>query len=195
MLGLVFPIALALIFRGRTFISIWMGPQYGLVSETVLQILMISLFFSMADSTAGAVMMAIDKHKPVARWAVYEAVLNLGLSIILVRRVGLYGVAWGTSISMAFTHIAFWPRYVRKTLGVSSVAYMWEGWGKISVCAIPFGLVCYMAERYWHPSNLPIFFLQIIVTLPVYGICVAFMFRREVTKLFWRWRHSKVVAA
>jgi len=195
MLGLVFPIALALIFRGRTFISIWMGPQYGLVSETVLQILMISLFFSMADSTAGAVMMAIDKHKPVARWAVYEAVLNLGLSIILVRKIGIYGVAWGTSISMAFTHIAFWPRYVRKTLGVSSVAYVWEGWGKISLCAIPFGLVCYMAERYWHPSNLPIFFLQIIVTLPVYGICVALMFRREVAKLFWRWRHSKVIAA
>jgi len=195
MLGLVFPIALALIFRGKTFISIWMGPQYGVISETVLRILMISLFFSMADSTAGAIMMAIDKHKPVARWAVYEAVLNLGLSIILVRKVGLYGVAWGTSISMVFTHLAFWPRYVKRILGVSSVAYMWQGWGKISLAAMPFGAACYLADRCWHPSNLPIFFIQIIVTLPIYGIGVGVMFRHEAVKLFSKWRQSKLAIA
>ena len=195
MLGLVFPIALALIFRGKTFISIWMGPQYGVISETVLRILMISLFFSMADSTAGAIMMAIDKHKPVARWAVYESVLNLGLSIILVRKVGLYGVAWGTSVSMVFTHLAFWPRYVKRILGVSSVAYMWQGWGKISLAAMPFGAACYLADRCWHPSNLPIFFIQIIVTLPIYGIGVGVMFRHEAVKLFSKWRQSKLAIA
>jgi len=194
MLGLVFPIALALIFRGKTFISIWMGPQYGSISETVLQILMISLFFNMADSTAGAIMMAIDKHKPVARWAVYEALLNLGLSIILVRTVGLYGVAWGTSISMTFTHLAFWPRYVKKTLGVPFADYIWQGWGKISLCAMPFGIACYAADRYWRAATLPVLFAQIVVTLPLYGICVGLMFRRETLQLISKWKQSKVLA-
>jgi len=195
MLGLVFPIALALIFRGSTFISLWMGPQYGHVSEVVLRILTISLFFSMADSTAGAIMMALNKHKPVARWAVYEALLNLGLSILLVRSVGLYGVAWGTSISMTFTHLAFWPRYVKKILGVPVTDYIWQGWGKVSLCAVPFGIICYVAEKYWRATSLPIFFAQIIVTLPIYGLCVGLMFRHETMQLFANWRRSRNLAA
>ena len=56
-----------------------------------------------------SIMMATDKHKPVAKWAVIEAVLNLSLSLILVKTIGIYGVAWGTSIAMAFVHLIFWP--------------------------------------------------------------------------------------
>jgi O-antigen/teichoic acid export membrane protein len=193
MLGLVLPIALALIFRGRTFISLWMGPQYGEVSETVLRILMISLFFAMADATGGAIMMAIDKHKPVARWAVYEALLNLGLSILLVKTIGVYGVAWGTSLSMTFVHLAFWPRYVHKVLGLAPRTYMWEGWAKVSLCSLPFALVCYLADRCWHPTNLTAFFAQILVTLPVYAICVLIHFRSEARSLFLKWQASRLV--
>jgi O-antigen/teichoic acid export membrane protein len=193
MLGLVLPIALALIFRGRTFISLWMGPQYGEVSETVLRILMISLFFAMADATGGAIMMAIDKHKPVARWAVYEALLNLGLSILLVKTIGVYGVAWGTSLSMTFVHLAFWPRYVYKVLGLSPRTYIWEGWAKVSLCSLPFAVVCYLADRCWHPTNLAAFFAQILVTLPVYAICVLIRFRSEARSLFLKWQASRLV--
>ena len=179
MLGLTLPIALALVFRGQTFIDIWVGPHYGQISETVLRILMISLFFAMADSTAGAIMMAIDKHKPVARWAVYEALLNLGLSIVLAKTVGLYGVAWGTALSMAFTHLAFWPFYNRDVLQIPIRTYLWDGWGKITLCSLPFGLASLLAERYWHASTLPVFFGQILATLPIYAICVLAMYHKE----------------
>jgi O-antigen/teichoic acid export membrane protein len=195
MLGLVLPTALALIFRGRTFISIWMGPQYGQISETVLQILTISLFFAMGDATGGAIMMAIDKHKPVARWAVLEAVLNLGLSIVLVKTVGLYGVAWGTSLSMAFTHLCFWPRYVNKVLGMPGRRDVWEGWGRITLCSLPFGFVCFLTDRYWTATNLPVFFGQIAITLPVYVGCVALLYRHEVKTLWQRRQMARLIAA
>ncbi len=192
-LGLVLPVALALIFRGRTFINLWMGPQYGEISETVLRILMISLFFSTANSTAGSIIMAIDRHKPLARWAVYEAVFNLVLSIVLAKTVGLYGVAWGTSISMAVAHLIFWPRYVKKVLGVPVSTYVWDGWIKITLCSIPFAVVCGVAERYWSPTNLVTFFAQIIVTLPVYAISVAAVFRSEVRTLLLKWQASRLI--
>jgi O-antigen/teichoic acid export membrane protein len=192
-LGLVLPIALTLIFRGATFITLWMGPQYAKISETVLRILMISLFFSTANSTAGSIIMAMDKHKPLARWAMYEAISNLVLSIILVKTVGLYGVAWGTSISMAVAHLIFWPSYVKKVLGVPIKTYIWDGWIKITLCSIPFGIVCAAAERYWPAKNLVVFFTQIIVTLPVYVICVAAIFRSEVRTLFHKWQASRLI--
>jgi len=72
---------------------------------------------------------------------------------------------------------------------------MWQGWGKISLAAMPFGAACYLADRCWHPSNLPIFFIQIIVTLPIYGIGVGVMFRHEAVKLFSKWRQSKLAIA
>ena len=193
-LGLVAPVAIALVFRGETFITLWMGPAYGRVSETVLRILMISLFFAVGDSTAGAVLMAIDKHKPVARWAVYEAILNLVLSIILVKTIGLYGVAWGTSISMTFTHLAFYPRYVEKVLGIPATTYLWNGWGKISLCALPFAAVSALAEHFWRAPNLLIFLAQIAVTLPVYLLCLLALFRTEARSALGKWQASRRLA-
>lgn len=180
MLGLSLPIAAALYFRGGTFIALWIGAQYSHISETVLRILTISLFFSMADATGGAIMMAIGKHGPVAKWAVFEAVLNFGLSIVLAKTIGIYGVAWGTSISMAIIHLCFWPRYVHKVLGVSPGRYLAEGWGKVTLCTIPFGAVCAWTEHFWQAHNLVVFFAQILVVLPVYGISILAMFHREV---------------
>ena len=193
-LGLVFPIAIALIFRGETFITLWMGPQYGHTSETVLRILMISLFFAVGDGTAGAVMMAIDKHKPVARWAVYEAILNLALSIVLVKTVGLYGVAWGTSLSMTFTHLALYPRYVEKVLGIPARTYVWDGWGKITLCSLPFAAACALTEHFWHAPNLVIFLAQIIAILPVYLVCVLALFRTEARSALHKWQSSRRLA-
>jgi O-antigen/teichoic acid export membrane protein len=194
-LGLALPISLALVLRGKTFIGLWMGPQYREISGTVLQILIISQFFSVADGTAGSIMMAIDKHKPVAKWAVIEAVLNLGLSLVLVKTVGIYGVAWGTSITIAFVHLAFWPRYVRKVLGVPVRIFLWEGWTKITLCSIPYAVVCAVTDKYWHASNIVAFFAQIIVTLPVYAICVLAVFRSEVRSLFLKWQASRLARA
>lgn len=190
-LGLALPICVALIFRGGTFIDLWMGPQYGVVSETVLRILMISMYLGIANGTAASIMMAIEKHKPAAQMAMVEAGLNLGLSIVLVKTIGIYGVAWGTSISMVIVHLVFWPRYVKKILQVPPMTFIWQGWGKITVCVIPFAAVSAWADHFWHPVHLIVFFAQIAVTLPVYGICVALMFRRECGSLFSRWRVSR----
>lgn len=127
MLGIALPISLALVLRGKTFIGLWMGVQYREISGTVLQILLIGQFFGVANGAAGSIMTAIDKHKPVAKWATVEAVLNFSLSVVLVKTIGIYGVAWGTSIAMAFIHLAFWPRYVRKVLDVPVRRYLGRG--------------------------------------------------------------------
>ncbi len=192
-LGIALPISLALALRGKTFIGLWVGPSYSQISGTVLQILIISQFFGIADSTAGSIMMAIDKHKPQAQWAVVEALLNLGLSIVLVKTIGIYGVAWGTSIAMAFVHLSFWPRYVRKVLHIPIRKFLWEGWAKISLCSIPYGIACAITDKKWHAGNLVLFFLQIAAILPIYVICVLVVFRSDARNLFRNWQASRLV--
>ena len=190
-LGLALPISVTLVFRGERFIDLWMGPQYGVISEKVLRILMISMYFGIANGTAGSIMMAIEKHKPVARWAVYEAIINLGLSILLIKTIGIYGVAWGTSIAITVTHLLFWPRYIHKTLGVTPRVYLLEGWGKITLCVLPYAAVCALADRYWQPAHLVTFFAQILVTLPVYALCIVLVFHEDCRTLFEKWQSSR----
>ena len=145
----------------------------------VVRILLISMFLGVANATAGSIMMAIEKHKPMARFAVFEALLNLGLSIVLVKTIGMYGVAWGTSISMLFTHLAFWPWYVQKVLNVSPRTYILQGWGKPVVCVLPFAAACAFADRFWRPEHMIAFFAQMLILLPVYAICWVLVFRDE----------------
>jgi len=194
-LAIALPISLTLAFRGKTFISLWMGPQYSEVSGNVLQILMIAQYFSVATSTSGSVMMAIGKHKPAAKWAVIEAALNLGLSLLLVRTVGIYGVAWGTSVSNALICSLFWPRYVSQVLNVPIRTFLWEGWAKVTLCSIPFAIVCILADRYLHPHSLVVFFSQVLVTLPVYAAFVLIVFREEVTTAIRMWQESRRMTA
>jgi O-antigen/teichoic acid export membrane protein len=193
-LGLMLPIGITLLLRGKTFIGLWMGAQYSQTSGTILQILLISQFFTIANSTAGQIAYGVDKHKSVAMAAAIEAVFNLTLSLILVKTVGLYGVAWGTSISMAIIHLLFWPRYVKREIGVSVGTYIWEGWMKITLCAVPFAIASVLVDRYRHVSSLVIFFAQVLLTLPVYFLVVLVIFHKPVLSAFKRWQASRMVA-
>ncbi len=190
-LGLALPISAALFFRGGTFIRLWMGPQYQIVSEHVVRILMISMYLAIANGTAGSIMMATEKHKPVARMAVWEAILNLGLSVVLAKKIGLYGVAWGTAISMVITHLSFWPRYIQKELGIAPATYLWRGWGKITASVLPFAAACWWTDRHWQAAHLIPFFLQIAAVLPIYVAFVAMMFHTDARQLLFRWHASR----
>jgi O-antigen/teichoic acid export membrane protein len=191
LLGLMLPIGLTLLLRGKTFIGLWMGPQFSETSGTILQILLISQFFTIANSTAGQIAYGVDKHKSVATWAAIEAALNLGLSLILVKTIGIYGVAWGTSLSQALIHLIFWPWFVKKELGVPVWTYLWEGWGKVTLFSIPFGIACAAADKYWHAKSLVDFFGQVFATLPVYAIFAVFIFKDELKNVWKSWRNSR----
>lgn len=173
------PIEFALFFRGHTFIRLWMGEQYADPSGTVLQILVLSMMFSSAVTTAGGIVYGMEKHKRVALWAIGEAVANLALSIILVRHIGINGVAWGTAIPSVLVEILLWPRYICKLLDIPVRTYLWQAWGRASLAIVPFGLCCVLAEQYWPARNLMYFFLQILALLPLVPFALALVFRKE----------------
>ncbi len=182
-LALSLPISVTLMLRGKTFVGLWMGPQYSEISGTVIQILLVGQFFTIANLTAGAIMFATNQHKPVAKWASIEAALNFALSLILVRTVGVYGVAWGTTISMIVVHLIFWPRHVERTLSVPATHYVWQGWLKIALCALPFAATTAAVEHLFPAHTKLWFFTQIALTLPIYAATVLLIFRGEVREL------------
>ena len=86
-----------------------MGDQYAQPSGTVMQILLISVVLGSANTTSAGIVYGMEKHKRLAFWAIGEAVANLVLSIILVQKIGIYGVAWGTAIPSIFIELLSGP--------------------------------------------------------------------------------------
>jgi O-antigen/teichoic acid export membrane protein len=173
------PIELALFFRGGTFIRLWMGSQYAVVSGHILQILVGAQFFTIANATSGNIAYGIAKHRPVAICVAFEAVANLTISIMLARHIGIYGVAWGTFIATLGTQLIFWPLYISRLVRLSLFTYLWQAWIRTGLAAVPFAIACYVTERAWKPADLFHFFLQIVAILPLFLIAMGAFFWRE----------------
>jgi O-antigen/teichoic acid export membrane protein len=153
-----------------------MGGQFAPVSGKILQILLVAQLFSIANFTAGNIAFGLAKHRAFALSAFGEAIGNLGLSIFLVKKIGINGVAWGTVIPSLAVQLMFWPRYICKVVQVPLRVHLWQSWIRPLLAVIPFGVACYLSDRLLKPNHLFQFFLQIAAILPVFlaGVVVCF---------------------
>jgi O-antigen/teichoic acid export membrane protein len=165
--AVVLPILITFMIRGGTFIGLWMGPQYVSLSGHVLRILALMTFFSAGTYQAGSIMLGISKHKPLVLVRIGEGLCNLALSIVLVKRMGIVGVAWGTTIPGIAFCLLFWPWYVQRTLDIHPLRYVVSTWVRPWLSLVPFALFTYATERTWPAPNLLVFFSQVALVIPV----------------------------
>jgi O-antigen/teichoic acid export membrane protein len=98
-LSLTLAAGLFLIVLGPRFIAWWIDPTFERPAGEVLQILMISyLVFLPVRGVALPILMGLGKAGLPTIGFLVAGALNLGLSILLVRPLGLAGVALGTAI-------------------------------------------------------------------------------------------------
>ncbi len=163
----VLPIFVTFMIRGHSFIGLWMGPAYADLSGHVLEVLSLPWFLGSSVAVITSVMLGISKHKPIVPVALAEGIGNLVLSIILVRAIGVLGVAWGTAIPNLAVTLFFWPWYVRRTLGVPIRKYVTSLWFVPAIAVVPFAICTYFLDRFWLPRSLVFFALQTALVLPV----------------------------
>ena len=179
-------VSFSLFFRGSTFISLWIGKDFAIVSGTVLRILIVSQICAVANTTSGAIVYGMAKHRPVAIWGLCEAACNLGLSVLFAHLIGIYGVAWGTAIVALPINLLVWPLYISKIIRIPIGTYVLQGWLPPLIAGIPYAFACYFTDQKWHARNLAIFFLQIAAIMPIFLLSAALIFRKE-----FRWAYAK----
>jgi O-antigen/teichoic acid export membrane protein len=175
------PIAVALYFRGHTFIELWMGAQYAPISGHIVKILLLAQVFSIANFTSGNIAFGMARHRPFALAVLTESIANLALSILLVKRIGITGVAWGTVVPNLIVQLFFWPRYICKLLEMPVRSYLWESWARPALAAAPFCVACYLTSLHWGAAHLIQFFLQIVAILPLLLLGFLVCFWKEVS--------------
>ena len=116
------------ILFGNAFIHRWVGRTY-LQSYSLLLILVIPSIIGTMQSPSIQLLYGISKHKIYAIVNMIEGIANLLLSIMLVKKYGLVGVAWGTAIPQLIVKIFIQPVYVcylLKDMNIDLHAYYFE---------------------------------------------------------------------
>jgi O-antigen/teichoic acid export membrane protein len=103
-LTLVCGLTVCLIGFARPLIARWMGPGFD-AAVLPLYVLAITGVVLIGHAPLGNILLGTGRHRLVAFVALAEAVANLVLSVILVRRFGLLGVAIGTAVPIFIANL------------------------------------------------------------------------------------------
>jgi O-antigen/teichoic acid export membrane protein len=116
-------IGLGLIFWGKPFINRWMGPAYQ-DAYWPLVVLSFAVMLDVGQSPSIALLYATFKHRFYTYLNCSEGLLNLVLSVLLAKPLGVLGVALGTLIAAFLVRALAQPIWVCKATGVSYRKYM-----------------------------------------------------------------------
>jgi O-antigen/teichoic acid export membrane protein len=118
-------ISLMAICYGSFFIRRWVGSEY-LDAYPVLIVISLSNLVSGIIRPTQVLLFNTSHQKYLAIRSIIEGFMNLGLSIILVKMLGMIGVALGTLISIFIIRLFFQGSYVCKTLGIGHRQYFFD---------------------------------------------------------------------
>jgi O-antigen/teichoic acid export membrane protein len=102
---------------GEAFIVHWMGAAYR-DAYPVMVALLIGLVAEAILMPASNVLYGMAKQQVYAVGSAAEAAVNVALSIYLVRKMGIAGVAWGTTIPLLLNKLIVVPIYTCRTIGL-----------------------------------------------------------------------------
>lgn len=173
MLLLALPVATVFFVMGDSFISLWMGPEYA-ASAAMLTVLTIATVANLLLLPSNTVLQGMGRHSIVAWFTILQAVLNLVLSVVLVKRYGVMGVALGTAIPMVATSAAALVVYFRYYLKLGLGDYLRSAIPMPLLVQVPFVAALLLLKTYAPATSLMILFAQIAAAFVPYG-CVAFL--------------------
>jgi O-antigen/teichoic acid export membrane protein len=148
-----------LIFGGK-FLGWWIGSEFERDSGQVLFVLVLSFFFLLpARGVSMPLLMGIGNPRQPSLVFLALAVLNIIISVILIKPLGILGVALGTAIP----NVMFAVYLVYKScklLGVSTGEYLKYVYLKALIAAIPVLLFLLWIRQTFQPENI----FELIVT-------------------------------
>ncbi len=100
---------------GAKFIYTWMGPEF-IETVKVLHILIIPISIYLPQIIANSILLGIGEHRALFYILLVESAANLGLSLALVKPLGIYGVALSTAFVQIFIYTYIFPYFFNKLI-------------------------------------------------------------------------------
>jgi O-antigen/teichoic acid export membrane protein len=162
------PFCIGFILLGSQFIGLWMGPVYAGPAGAVLAVLAAGHLIGLPYYPILNVLLGLARHRAIALSRVAEGSANVLLSLALIERFGLVGVALGTVIPQVIMVACVLPWLMPRALPISMREYYISTYGRPLVAAVPFAAACWAVAFLVEPASLLAFFAWGLLTLPVY---------------------------
>ena len=172
---LTLPVAMAFVVLGDQFIGLWMGPEFAAPAGEVLRVLAVAAILSAPQYVFSRVLYGISRHHVIAALRVAEAVVNLGLSIVLVQAIGLAGVAWGMAVPNILIVVAVLPAFACRIVGLGLAEYYLNAYLRPALAIAPFAAAAWWVRNQLPASSLAGFFLHMIALMAIYVPCAFFI--------------------
>jgi len=169
-----------LLVLGPRFLAVWIEPRYEDASGMVLRVLMASfLFYLPVRGVALPILLGLGQARRPALGLLTMGVVNIGLSIYLIRDHGILGVAYGTAIPNVI-YAAWVLRETCRSLEVSLGAWCAHVLGRTVPAALlpAAGLYWLLEER--PPDDFTELFLAGGASALLFGVLwVVFVYRGD----------------
>jgi len=152
-LGLITGVTLAMLAFARPLVLRWMGPGFT-ESIPALNALAVAGIVLVAQGPLGNILLVVGRHRLVAFGSLAEALLNLGLSIFLVSRVGLVGAALGTMIAVVVFNLLVLLPIACRALEVPLFGFVRKAAAPALVASVPAAALALALRMYAAPTSL-----------------------------------------
>ncbi len=168
------PLAAILSVLAPTLLTLWIGPEYARYWPVVL-LISLSSVVGISQYPAGAMLQGMARHNILAVTSILNGIVNLGLSLVLVRYLGITGVALGTLVPTVIEGLVIMP-YSMRLLRVSWGTVLRDAWIPALVPTIPAVAVLYALQSAMQPDSWILLGVTAAVGGLVYAV-VYFLFR------------------
>jgi O-antigen/teichoic acid export membrane protein len=170
-LALVGGLTVCLIAFGRSLIARWMGPGFD-AAVMPLYVLAIAGVVLIGQAPLGNILLGTGRHRVVAFTSLAEALANLALSVILVRRYGLLGVAIGTAIPVIVANVFVLVPAVCRQLDVSAAVFGRSVTVGPLVGAALAAMAAWIVRTAWPPQSLAAILAEGAIVALIYVVAL-----------------------
>jgi O-antigen/teichoic acid export membrane protein len=165
-LATVLPIAGGLAMLAHPLLAAWIGPSFT-TTATIVQILAFVVIVRVGSSTSTVVLKGGGLHQRLTLLIGGMAAANLALSIVLVRPLGLIGVAIGTAVPVTLAAACgLVPMACRRVQISFGEMFRHALWPALWPAAIAGAFLFVSRTRF--PATLPAITLQLAISTTIY---------------------------
>jgi len=146
----------------RSVLLIWLGPEFASLTPVVL-VMTGYLVISLGSSPTFTAVLARGKVRTPAMVTLITGALNVALSIVLARKLGLMGIALSGCIMLLLLNGGFVPWYVNRTCGTSLRSY-WREQAIGVVFCVAIALVSTTVDTLIVPDSLRTLLLSLAIS-------------------------------
>src|SRR4029079_7728264 len=132
-------------------------------------------FGSMSQYISSLVLAGMARHRALAFFIMAEGIANLALSIYLVQRMGVIGVAWGTVIPDLICTTLVVPVYALRCIHMSVREYLVDAFLRPVLCAIPIAAIAYACSVTFETASWLLFGAEVGVICGVFAVLAYFL--------------------